>query len=140
MSPLLLNLFWVYTHSFVFVLLGFPTFVVIAGCCFPRRCSSPVGIWLHHAGHFGCNGRSRKAEREGEREREGIPLLKANTTGGEDLGRSSIYNHFAVFLSRAEHINPSNVGTLRVQVPNNHILSQSLYYNYYYRIIGYMDP
>ena len=35
--------------------------------------------------------------------------------------------------------------TLRVQVPNNHMLTQSLYYNYYYLypkylIIGYMDP
>ena len=34
--------------------------------------------------------------------------------------------------------------TLRVQVPNNHILTQNLYYNYYYPnpkylIIGYMD-
>ena len=35
--------------------------------------------------------------------------------------------------------------TPRVQVPNNHILAQNLYYNYYYPkpkylIIGYMDP
>ena len=35
--------------------------------------------------------------------------------------------------------------TLRVQVPNNHILTQNLYYNYYYPNpkylnIGYMDP
>ena len=35
--------------------------------------------------------------------------------------------------------------TLRVQVPNNHILTLNLYYNYYYPnpkylIIGYMDP
>ena len=35
--------------------------------------------------------------------------------------------------------------TLRVQVPNNHILTQNLYQNYYYPnpkylIIGYMDP
>ena len=35
--------------------------------------------------------------------------------------------------------------TLRVQVPNNHIFTQNLYYNYYYpnpkyQIIGYMDP
>ena len=35
--------------------------------------------------------------------------------------------------------------TLRVQVPNNHILTQNQYYNYYYPkpkylIIGYMDP
>ena len=34
---------------------------------------------------------------------------------------------------------------LRVQVPNNHILTQNLYYNYYYPnskylIVGYMDP
>ena len=34
---------------------------------------------------------------------------------------------------------------LRVQVPNNHILTQNPYYNYYYPkpkylIIGYMDP
>ena len=34
---------------------------------------------------------------------------------------------------------------LRVQVPNNHILTQNLYYNYYspkprYPIIGYLDP
>ena len=33
----------------------------------------------------------------------------------------------------------------RVQVPNNHILTPNLYYNYYYPnpkylIIGYMDP
>ena len=35
--------------------------------------------------------------------------------------------------------------SLRVQVPNNHILTPNLYYNYYYPnpkylIIGYMDP
>ena len=35
--------------------------------------------------------------------------------------------------------------TLRVQVSNNHILTQNQYYNYYYPkpkylIIGYMDP
>ena len=35
--------------------------------------------------------------------------------------------------------------TLRVQVPNNHILAQNLYYNYYYQypkylIIGSLDP
>ena len=35
--------------------------------------------------------------------------------------------------------------TLRVQVPNNHILTQHLYDDYYnpkpkYLIIGYMDP
>ena len=35
--------------------------------------------------------------------------------------------------------------TLRVQVPNNHILTQNLYYNYNYPkpkylIIGYLDP
>ena len=35
--------------------------------------------------------------------------------------------------------------TLRVQVPNNYILTQNLYYSYYYPnpkypIIGYMDP
>ena len=35
--------------------------------------------------------------------------------------------------------------TLRVQVPNNQILTQNLYYNYYYKnprylIFGYMDP
>ena len=35
--------------------------------------------------------------------------------------------------------------TLRIQVPNNHILAQNLYYKYYYPkpkylIIGYMDP
>ena len=34
---------------------------------------------------------------------------------------------------------------LRVQVPNNHVLTQNLYYNYYYPqpqylIIGYFDP
>ena len=34
---------------------------------------------------------------------------------------------------------------LRVQVPNNHILAQNLYYDYYYQIpkypiIGHMDP
>ena len=43
----------------------------------------------------------------------------------------------------------SNAGvlyiTLRVQVPNNHILTQNLYYNHYYPkpkylIIGYLDP
>ena len=37
------------------------------------------------------------------------------------------------------------VETLRVQVPNNHILAQNLYYSYYYpkpkyQIIGYLDP
>ena len=35
--------------------------------------------------------------------------------------------------------------TLRVQVPNNHILTQNLYYHYYYPNpkylnIGYLDP
>ena len=35
--------------------------------------------------------------------------------------------------------------TPRVQVPNNHILTQNLYYKYYYPkpkhlIIGYLDP
>ena len=35
--------------------------------------------------------------------------------------------------------------TLRVQVPNNQILAQNLYYNYYYpnpkySSIGYLDP
>ena len=40
---------------------------------------------------------------------------------------------------------PGNYHTLRVQVPNNHILTQNLYYNYYYPkpkylIIGYLDP
>ena len=35
--------------------------------------------------------------------------------------------------------------TLRVQVPKNHVLTQNLYYNYYYQnpkypILGYMDP
>ena len=35
--------------------------------------------------------------------------------------------------------------TLRLQVANNHILTQNLYYNYYdpkpkYLIIGYLDP
>ena len=35
--------------------------------------------------------------------------------------------------------------TLRVQVPNYHVLTQNLYYNYYYPnpkylTIGYMDP
>ena len=35
--------------------------------------------------------------------------------------------------------------TLRVQVPKNHILTQNLYYNYYYpkpkyQNIGYLDP
>ena len=39
----------------------------------------------------------------------------------------------------------SGLRTLRVQVPNNHTLTQNLYYNYYYPrpkylIIGYMDP
>ena len=39
---------------------------------------------------------------------------------------------------------PNNL-TLRVQVPNNHICTQNLYYNSYYvkpkyLIIGYMDP
>ena len=38
-----------------------------------------------------------------------------------------------------------NLVSLRVQVPNDHILPQNLYYNYYYTnpkylIIGYMDP
>ena len=37
------------------------------------------------------------------------------------------------------------VVALRVQVPNNHIFTRKMYYNYYYsnpkyRIIGYMDP
>ena len=38
-----------------------------------------------------------------------------------------------------------NSQSLRVQAPNNHILAQNLYYNYYYLKpkylnIGYMDP
>ena len=38
-----------------------------------------------------------------------------------------------------------DLDSLRVQVPNNHILTQNLYYNYYcpvpkYRIIGCWDP
>ena len=38
----------------------------------------------------------------------------------------------------------SNSDSLRVQVPNNHILTQNLYYNYYYPkpkclFIGYLD-
>ena len=38
-----------------------------------------------------------------------------------------------------------NSDSLRVQVPNNHILTQNLYYKYYYPkpkylTIGYMDP
>ena len=42
-------------------------------------------------------------------------------------------------------IKTSDLLTLRVQVPNNHILTQNMYYNYYYpnpkyQIIGYMDP
>ena len=37
------------------------------------------------------------------------------------------------------------IATLRVQAPNNHILTQNLYQSYYYPdpkylIIGYMDP
>ena len=43
------------------------------------------------------------------------------------------------------HVFPKPHLTLRVQVPNNHILTQNLYYNYYYPnpkylLIGYMDP
>ena len=35
--------------------------------------------------------------------------------------------------------------SLRVQVPNNHLLTQNLYYNHYYPktkylIVGYLDP
>ena len=44
---------------------------------------------------------------------------------------------------RAE-VQALNSFSLRVTVPNNHILTQNLYYNYYYPnpkylIIGYMD-
>ena len=40
---------------------------------------------------------------------------------------------------------PTSLQPLRVQVPNNRILTQNLYYNYYYPnpkylIIGYLDP
>ena len=40
---------------------------------------------------------------------------------------------------------PSLIVALGVQVPNNHILTQNLYYNYYYPkprflLIGYLDP
>ena len=39
----------------------------------------------------------------------------------------------------------STSNPLRLQVPNNHILTQNLYYSYYspkpkYPIIGYLDP
>ena len=39
----------------------------------------------------------------------------------------------------------ATIATLRSQVPNNHILTQNLYYSYYYPkpkylIIGYLDP
>ena len=41
-------------------------------------------------------------------------------------------------------LNRTPMGTLFVQVPNKHILTHNLYYNYYYPnpkylIIGYMD-
>ena len=44
-----------------------------------------------------------------------------------------------------KYLHDSKYLTLRVQVPNNHILTQNLYYNYYYPKpkypnIGYMDP
>ena len=50
--------------------------------------------------------------------------------------------------SKPSTLNPkhaSQTRTLRVQVPNNHILTQNLYYSYYYPnpkylIIEYMDP
>ena len=47
---------------------------------------------------------------------------------------------FESFVSKS-----MEVYTLRVQVPNNHILTQNLYYNHYYpkpkyQIIGYLNP
>ena len=43
------------------------------------------------------------------------------------------------------YVDPLGNRTLRVQVPNNHKLTQNLYYHYYYPkpkylIIGYLDP
>ena len=56
-------------------------------------------------------------------------------------------------LGRMRAVNPSSYGrhdpepsfSLRVQVPNNHILTENLYYTYYYPnskylVIGHMDP
>ena len=51
-------------------------------------------------------------------------------------------------FASAMNFRPSMGGfgkTLRVQVPNNHILTQNLYYEHYYPnpkhlIIGYLDP
>ena len=44
-----------------------------------------------------------------------------------------------------ETLNLENPNPQRVQVPNNHIRTQNLYYNYYcpkpkYLIVGYLDP
>ena len=60
------------------------------------------------------------------------------------------YNSMGFCISCAGYDPSAVVSTadnipLRVQVPNNHILTQNLYYNYYYPnpkypIIGYMDP
>ena len=57
------------------------------------------------------------------------------------------FDFYEEWTIKSGHRDPlsSNFKTLRVQVPNNHILTQHLYYNYYYPkpkyiIIGYMDP
>ena len=57
----------------------------------------------------------------------------------------SFLPHFSFFALCILHGPYNPFVSLRVQEPNNHILTQNLYYNYYYPkpkylIIGYMDP
>ena len=64
------------------------------------------------------------------------PVPRERTTERE---RERAYSH------KIGHFCAQGNETLRVLVPNNHILTQNLYYNYYYPnpkylIIGYMDP
>ena len=63
-----------------------------------------------------------------------VAHMKGPTVYGLDLG-----------FSKQGHLRPAKSQTLRVQVPNNHTLTQNLYYNYYYPnpkylIIRCMDP
>ena len=64
-----------------------------------------------------------------------VPLIGCLGESGQGVLRSCLAINLSGFPKQA----------LKVQVPNNHILTQNLYYNYYYPkpkylIIGYMDP
>ena len=62
------------------------------------------------------------------------------------VGALSVYENYPKRVSRDSMGGPkSYVDRLRVQVPNNHILTQNLCHNHYYPktkylIIGYLDP